>query len=71
MYAEARSTGPGADAAARVWWSHQLTDAQAANWNATAVLRGWDPLAGLREGEEGRRMLDAMLAVGGGGRENE
>lgn len=67
VYAEFNSTGPGADpgGAHRAWWSHQLTAAQARNWNASAVLRGWaDPLAGLRPGDALLARLDALRAPG-------
>lgn len=42
-YAEYKSTGPGANAAARAPWSHQLSKAEAAAYTRTAVLRGWQP----------------------------
>lgn len=47
-YAEFRSTGPGANPAARIAWSHQLTAAQAAQYYPRAFLAGkdhWDPVA--------------------------
>lgn len=45
-YAEYKSSGPGANPAARVAWSRQLTDAEAAAYTAESVLRGadgWSP----------------------------
>ena len=47
-YAESHSTGPGANAAARVSWSHQLTPRQAAQFRPREFLAGvdhWDPIA--------------------------
>ncbi len=47
-YFEFRSTGPGADPAKRVPWSHQLTQAEAAAFTAGSILKGndnWDPTA--------------------------
>ncbi len=42
-YGEYQSTGPGANAAARVTWSHQLTAEQAATYARERVLHGWNP----------------------------
>jgi pectinesterase len=45
-YAEFNSSGPGATPellAQRVKWSRQLSAAQAAQWTAQSVLRGWTP----------------------------
>ena len=50
-YAEFQSTGPGANAAARVGWSHQLTASQAAWFQPRAFLAGaddWDAAAAAR-----------------------
>jgi pectinesterase len=47
-YAEFHSTGPGANATARVAWSHQLTAKQAAQYGPRVFLAGadhWDPVA--------------------------
>ncbi|HVN92229.1 MAG TPA: pectinesterase family protein [Terracidiphilus sp.] len=47
-YAEFHSTGPGANAAARVPWSHQLMARQAAQYKPRVFLAGkddWDPIA--------------------------
>ncbi len=47
-YAEFHSTGPGANPAARVAWSHQLTKSQAAQFMPRVFLAGkdhWDPIA--------------------------
>jgi pectinesterase len=47
-YAEFHSTGPGANPAARVSWSHQLTARQAAQFQPRVFLAGadhWDPVA--------------------------
>ena len=47
-YAEYRDKGPGANAAARVPWSHQLTARQAAQYKPRVFLAGkdgWDPIA--------------------------
>ncbi len=47
-YAEFHSTGPGANAAARISWSHQLTARQAAQYRPKVFLAGadhWDPIA--------------------------
>lgn len=46
FYAEYRSRGPGAHPAARVRWSRQLTDTQAAAFAAEKFLKGednWNP----------------------------
>ncbi|MCE7054382.1 pectinesterase family protein [Algoriphagus sp. AGSA1] len=46
FYAEYGSTGPGAKAAERVSWSHQLTEDEAEIYTVKAVLAGedgWDP----------------------------
>ena len=48
-YAEYRSTGPGAESAARVPWARQLTDAEAAEFTVEKVLAGldgWNPKTG-------------------------
>jgi pectinesterase len=48
-YAEYRSTGPGANPAARVKWSKQLTDVEAGAFAVQNILRGsdgWNPAAG-------------------------
>lgn len=48
FYAEYRSKGPGANPDARVSWSRQLTDAQAAAFSAENFLKGtdnWSPQA--------------------------
>ncbi|HUI55005.1 MAG TPA: pectinesterase family protein [Bryobacteraceae bacterium] len=48
-YAEYRSTGPGADPAARVAWAHFLSGAEAAQLTAETVLSGtdgWNPRTG-------------------------
>lgn len=45
-YSEYKSTGPGANPAARVPWSHQLTDAEAKAYTVKNVLAGndgWQP----------------------------
>ena len=42
-YAEYGCTGPGADVAARVKWSHQLTPEQAKEYTREAVLGHWVP----------------------------
>ena len=47
-YAEFHSTGPGANAAKRAPWSHQLTAREAARFRPRAFLAGkdrWDPVA--------------------------
>lgn len=47
-YAEYNSTGPGANPAARVPWSHQLTAEQAAQYKPRVFLAGsdhWNPVA--------------------------
>jgi pectinesterase len=41
-YAEYRSSGPGANPAARAAWSRQLTEADARNWTVQAILGGSD-----------------------------
>ncbi|HEX4156323.1 MAG TPA: pectinesterase family protein [Acidobacteriaceae bacterium] len=51
FYAEFHNTGPGADTAHRVSWSHQITAAQAAAFAPKTFLRGtgdqprWNPIA--------------------------
>jgi pectinesterase len=47
-YAEYKCTGPGADRSARVPWSRELTDAEAADLTVRKLLAGedhWDPTA--------------------------
>jgi len=47
-YAEYQDSGPGANAAARATWSHQLTARQAARFRARLFLAGkdhWDAIA--------------------------
>ncbi|MGA2572044.1 MAG: pectinesterase family protein [Terracidiphilus sp.] len=47
-YAEFHSTGPGANPAKRVAWSHQLSEREAAQFRPRAFLAGkdhWDPVA--------------------------
>jgi pectinesterase len=47
-YAEYKSTGPGANPAARAPWSHQLTEGEAAQYHPRVFLAGkdhWDPIA--------------------------
>ena len=47
-YAEFHSTGPGANPAKRLAWSHQLTEREAAQFRPRAFLAGkdrWDPVA--------------------------
>lgn len=43
FYAEYNSYGPGADAAERVPWSHQLTPENAAQYTREQVFRDWEP----------------------------
>lgn len=42
-FGEYNSTGPGANPAARVKWTHQLTKEEAAAFEAAAFLAGWRP----------------------------
>lgn len=42
-YAEYQNYGPGAQAAARVSWTRQLTDSEAAAITLQSVFPGWDP----------------------------
>ena len=42
-FAEAGSSGAGADAGARAPWSWQLNASQASEWTRERVLRGWSP----------------------------
>lgn len=41
-YLEYKSSGPGADPAARARWSHQLTDDEASKLTAKNILKGFD-----------------------------
>jgi pectinesterase len=41
FYAEYRCTGPGADAAARVGWSHQLREEEAGRYTPVNILGDW------------------------------
>ncbi|WP_237487832.1 pectinesterase family protein [Hufsiella arboris] len=43
FFAEYKNTGQGANPTKRVAWSHQLSESEAANYNLTAILRGWKP----------------------------
>jgi pectinesterase len=46
-YAEYKSTGPGANPAARFKWTHQLTDEEAKPFTVENILRGsdsWNPI---------------------------
>lgn len=51
FYAEYDSSGPGGTCCEgdRPWWTHQLNEQQAAMWNVTGVLRGWEPVASQPE----------------------
>lgn len=40
-YAEYKSTGPGANTAARVAWSHQLTEEEVANYTIEKIMGDW------------------------------
>lgn len=42
-YAEYKSTGPGANPAARVKWSHQLDEKTAKEYTLEKILNGWNP----------------------------
>lgn len=42
-YAEYKSTGPGANPASRVSWSHQLTDTEAAKYTFEKMFGSWEP----------------------------
>lgn len=42
-YAEYKSTGPGANAAGRVKWSHQLNEKEAQEYTLSKILKGWNP----------------------------
>ncbi len=42
-YSEYKSTGPGANPDARVKWSRQLTDEEAATYTIENIFRDWDP----------------------------
>lgn len=53
-YAEYRDHGPGANPAARVPWSHQLTDAQARQYTIANILGGPDHWSPVRA-ENGKR----------------
>jgi pectinesterase len=44
FYAEYKSTGPGANASARVGWSHQLTAEQSQEYTLTKIFIDWNPL---------------------------
>ena len=48
LFAEANSSGAGADPAGRVPWSRQLNASEAALWTRDRVLRGWQPEEALR-----------------------
>ena len=43
-FSEYNSSGPGANASARVVWSKQLTEAQAANFTLQKIFGTWNPL---------------------------
>lgn len=42
-YAEYKSSGPGADPAGRVDWSHQLNARQAARYSLNNIFPDWNP----------------------------
>ena len=42
-YGEYNSYGPGASPATRADFSHQLTDAEAAEYTVERVMKGWEP----------------------------
>jgi pectinesterase len=46
FFGEFKSLGPGAAPKARMLWSHQLTQQQAAFYTRESVLSGWEPSAG-------------------------
>ena len=63
-FAEYNSTGPGGAAAGRVKWSKQLTAGEAAAWNESGVLRGWQPArTALRHGDAARAVLSRFPAA--------
>lgn len=43
FYAEYKSTGLGANAKARIPWSHQLTEKELADYSLDKILNGWNP----------------------------
>lgn len=43
FYAEYKNTGDGYKPDQRVTWSHQLTDAEAEQYNLNQILKGWNP----------------------------
>ena len=53
-YAEYNSSGPGANPAARVKWSRQMTEAEARSLTAEAILRGADAWNPRQSGEPER-----------------
>jgi polygalacturonase len=46
-YSEYQSTGPGANPAARLPWSHQLTDQQASKYTIESIFGIWNPRSPL------------------------
>lgn len=63
FYAEYNSTGPGADASARVPWSKQLTKAEREQYTIANILGGWTPGLKLRLQPSGVR--DTSFSVAG------
>ncbi|MFM6975540.1 MAG: pectinesterase family protein [Sphingobacteriaceae bacterium] len=43
FFAEYKSTGPGANPAARVAWSHQLNETEIQEYTLNKIFKGWDP----------------------------
>eukprot|EP00727_Mastigamoeba_balamuthi_P011562 m51a1_g7028 hypothetical protein (390) ;mRNA; f:66624-68254 len=52
LYAEYKSSGPGASPRTRPRWTKQLNDREAAQYTAQAALRGWNPPRGVRSDGE-------------------
>ena len=71
-FAEFQSHGPGGEASKRVAWARQLSPGEAAAWNRTRVLRGWEPEQGVSSeaasailARFARARLEAALGLAG------
>ncbi|WP_232058428.1 pectinesterase family protein [Nibribacter ruber] len=54
LYAEYKSSGPGANPKARVKWSKQLTEAEMQEYTLKKIFGDWDPLAHKPAGSTGK-----------------